>query len=68
MGDTETYIQQLGHDESKCGTDTGFSWNLVLPILQVASNDGTSDKVTVKDGFSDTPENRSGTGPLNSEG
>jgi len=24
-GNTETYIQQLGHDESKCSTDTGFS-------------------------------------------
>ena len=60
MGSIETYIPQFGHDESKCSTDTGFSWNLVLPILQVASDDGTSDKITIKDGFSDAPENWSG--------
>ena len=68
MGHTETYIQQLGHDESKCSTDTGFSWNLVLPILQVASGTETSDKIAFKDGLWDAPENWSGTGPLNSEG
>ena len=68
MGRTETYIPQFGHDESKCSTDTGFSWNLVLPILQVASDNGTSDKITFKDGLSGAPENWSGTGPLNSEG
>ena len=32
----------------------------MLPILQVASDDGTSDKITIKDGFSDAPENWSG--------
>ena len=68
MDNTETYIQQLSHDESKCSTDTGFSWNLVLPILQVASGTETSDKIASKDGLWDTPENWSGTGLLNSEG
>ena len=64
MGSTETYIPQFGHDESKCSTDTGFSWNLVLPILHVASDAGTSDKITFKDGLSGAPENWSETGSL----
>ena len=57
MGRIETYIQQFGHDESKCSTDTGFSWNLVLPILQVASGTETSDKIAFKDGLWNAPEN-----------
>ena len=60
MGSTETYLPQFGHDEGNCSTDTSFSWNLVLPILQVASSDRTSDKITVKDSFSDASENWSG--------
>ena len=40
----------------------------MLPILQVASGTETSDKIAFKDGLWDAPENRSGTGPLNSEG